>query len=97
MRVRSLLVLGAAVAVLVHGIAGHELPLSGHEGDMAGAAMGLCLLLVTAAGLWPVRRDEGATRPAVPTALDAPAPAPAPSRIDARARASPPVLQRFRN
>lgn len=50
-RIRPLLAATAVAAVLAYGLSGHALPQkSGHDG-MAGAATGLCLLLVTVLGL----------------------------------------------
>ena len=96
-RSRSLLATTAVAAVLAYGLAGHSLPqMSSHDG-MVGAAAGLCLLLVT------IVRVVAAPPPAPPPpALTTEAPllriaSPFLRPIDGRARASPAVLQRYRN
>jgi hypothetical protein len=45
--IRSLLAASAVAAVMIHGLSGHGLPQSSHDG-MAGAIAALCLLLATA-------------------------------------------------
>jgi hypothetical protein len=93
---RSLLAGAAAAAVLAYGGAGHALPdVNSHEG-MAGSTLGLCLLLVTVLGLTALPRPERprtirALALIMPVAVHRAAP------LDARARASPSALQRFRN
>ncbi len=96
-RIRSLLAATAVAAVLSYGLSGHSLPqMSGHDG-MAGAAAGLCLLLVTVLGFIAAPKLQ-AHRPTVVTEA-APGyvePPPWPP-LNGRARASPSALQRFRN
>jgi hypothetical protein len=96
-RLRPLLAAAAAAALLSYGLFGHALPrLESHDG-MPGAAAGLCLLLVTALGYAALKRPK-AERPAlVANAHPAYVGAPARPPLDTRARASPSVLQRFRN
>ena len=96
-RLRSLLAATAVAAVLAYGLGGHGLPqMSSHDG-MAGAAAGLCLLLAAVLGVGAMRRPEShhtpAERDVAPIAVAPPPPAP----LDGRARASPAVLQRYRN
>jgi hypothetical protein len=94
---RSSLAAAAAVAVLAYGGAGHALPdVNSHEG-MAGSTLGLCLLLVTALGLTALPRPERPARTIRALALIMPVAVHAVARLDARARASPSALQRFRN
>lgn len=94
---RSVFAAAAAAAVLAYGAAGHGLPqMSSHEG-MAGSTIGLCFLLVTVVGLVALPRPEGPARPTRMLVVETPAPAPALAPLDARARASPSALQRFRN
>ena len=93
---RALLAAIVVAAVLSYGLSGHGLQQVSHEG-MSGVAVGLCLLFVTALALAAPRRAEP-HRPAVAAELVAVYVGPAPGpRLDARARASPSVLQRFRN
>lgn len=86
----------AVACVLAYGLAGHGLPTAGAHDGMAGVAAGLCALFLTS--VLVSRR-----RPAAPTARVAhgtrlaPTPACRPATVDVRARASPAVLQRFRN
>jgi hypothetical protein len=96
-RVRSLLAATAVAAVLSYGLSGHGLPqMSSHDG-MAGAAAGLCLLLATALAFaampTPGAHHTPVLREAAPAAVSAAPRTP----LDGRARASPSVLQRFRN
>ncbi|MEO8290460.1 MAG: hypothetical protein ABI649_05630 [Gaiellaceae bacterium] len=96
---RLLLAAVAAAAVLAYGTAGHGLPqMKSHEG-MAGSAIGLCLLLVSVVVIITVPRSEVPRRflQALALAVAAPTAAFALAPLDARARASPRVLQRFRN
>jgi len=96
-RIRPLLAASAAAAILSYGLVGHGLPqLTAHD-DMAGAAAGLCLLLATV--LVSAALPKNATLRAAVIEVDAPRytpPAPS-SPLDGRARASPSMLQRFRN
>ena len=94
---RTLLACAAAWAVLAYGATGHGIPkLDAHDG-MAGATMGLCLLLVTVVALTRLQRPRPGPRRS-PVRTNGAAPEPAVIRaIDARERASPSVLQRFRN
>ena len=96
-RVRALLAVTAAAAVLSYGLGSHALPqMSGHDG-MAGAAAGLCLLLATALVVAVVARPEarGARVRCITAAIAFSAPPPPP--LDGRSRASPSALGRFRN
>jgi hypothetical protein len=97
LRLRSLLATTAVAAVLVYGLSGHGLTqMSSHEG-MAGAAAGLCLLLVSLLRHVVTAKPEKRPTPVpMDAAPGAAMPAPPPP-VDARARASPRVLQRFRN
>ena len=96
-RFRSLLAATAVAAVLSSGLTGHALPqMSGHDG-MAGAAAGLCLLLASALTFvalpTPEAHDLVLLKDAAPSYV-----APQPRALqDARTRASPSALQRFRN
>ena len=97
--VRSFLATTVVAAVLSYGLSGHGLPqVSSHDGMAGGAAAGgLCLLLATAlACVAPPKPDAGRTpvlRGTAPVAVASPLDAP----LDAKARASPCALQRFRN
>jgi hypothetical protein len=94
---RSLLAAAVVAAVLAYGAAGHGLPqVSTHEG-MVGSTTGLCLLLVTVLGLIAMPRAEGPPRPVRAIGVPAPDATPVLAPLDARARASPSSLQRFRN
>lgn len=96
-RARSLLVTAAVAGVLFYGFAGHALQQRASHEDMAGAAIGLCMLLVTVTGLLAIPRPQVRLAHAV-AALPAPTSAhPLPAAPDGRARASPTALQRFRN
>jgi hypothetical protein len=91
-RIRSLLAATAVAALLAYGMSAHGMPQMNHEG-MAGAAAGLCLLLVTilapvALPITEVRQpalvaDEKPRRIALPQISPD--------------KASPRVLRRFRN
>jgi hypothetical protein len=98
MGLRSLVAAAAAAAVLTYGLAGHGLPqVNSHEG-MAESTLGLCVLLVTVVGLVAVPRPHGSPLPTrAVRAFPLTAAAPARRPDDARARASPSALQRFRN
>lgn len=87
----------AVAGVLSYGLLGHGLSqVSGHDG-MIGASAGLCLLLVTVLGYAATPKPE-APHPAVVENLARPYMGPPPRPpLDARARASPSALQRFRN
>jgi hypothetical protein len=63
---------------------------------MAGVAAGLCLLLVTALGCIAAPKPERHLLP-VPSVEMRPVFASVPHQPDGRARASPRILQRFRN
>lgn len=94
--IRSLLAATAIAAVLSYGLSGHGLPQMSHDG-MAGAGVGLCLLLAVALGCIATtepeaRNHEVATEAASPF-LDPRLHQP----LDGRARASPTALQRFLN
>jgi hypothetical protein len=95
-RLRALLATTAAIAVLVHGLAGHRLSDLG-EDHMTGAAVGLCLLLATV--VVSAAAPKVAVHRGVVVAKAAPAYVTAPSSRtrDGRARASPSALMRFRN
>jgi len=95
-RTRSLLAAGVAAAVFAYGL-GHGLPqLSSHEG-MAGAAAGLCLLLVTAIGSVAVAKPTERRPVPVPAAATMHLEPTPRTPVDARERASPQALQRFLN
>jgi hypothetical protein len=95
-RIRSLLAATAVAAVLSYGFFGHAHSPSSHNG-MAGATVGLCLLLVTVLGFATRPKPAAhhlavvadAARTYVGLRLRPP--------LDGRARASPRTLQRFRN
>jgi hypothetical protein len=95
-RVRSLLAATAAAAVLAHGLTGHGLPQMSH-GDMAKAAAGVCLLLVTVLPGVAVPTVGAGELRTTAIAMATPMSATLDRVSDARSRASPPVLQRFRN
>jgi len=96
-RLRVALATTAAAGVLAYAVAGHGLPqTSSHEG-MAGSTIGLCLLLVTVVGSVATIRPARPAQRLRPISLLAPEAAPAPEPLDARSRASPSTLQRFRN
>jgi hypothetical protein len=95
-RIRSLLAATAVAAVLAYGVFGHGVPQMSHEG-MAGVAAGLCVLLVTVLPFLALPKPEardlvvaGDTGPGYAASAMLPP-------LDAKARASPRVLQRFRN
>jgi hypothetical protein len=95
-RTRSLLAATAVAAVLAYGLSDHAMPGMSHE-SMAGAAAGLCLLLVTVLPYVAVptvaNREPAVVANAAPGYIATPRLSPR----DARARASPRTLQRFRN
>ena len=94
---RSWLAAAVVAAVLAYGVGGHGLPqMSSHEG-MAGAAIGLCLLLVNVLSIVALSRPEGRRQQIRAIAVEAPTAPPTPAPLDAKARASPSALQRFRN
>jgi hypothetical protein len=96
-RVRSVVAATIVAAVLSYGLSGHGLPqLSDHDG-MAGAAAGLCLLLATALTFAAIPRLAATRMPVLQDAAPTAAASPPPTHLDGRARASPSVLQRFRN
>lgn len=94
---RSLLAGVAAAALLAYGAAGHLVAAPSSHDDMAGSALGLCLLLVTILGITRLKPPQ---QPAT-SARFTPRPLPplnlAIGPLDRRARASPRVLQRFLN
>lgn len=95
-RVRRLLAATVVAAVLAYGLSGHGLQQVSHEG-MAGAALGLCLLFVMALAVavpgGPEPNEAAVAAEPVPPYAGLPPGTP----FDGRARASPRVLQRFRN
>jgi hypothetical protein len=95
-RIRALVASTAAAAVLVHGLVGHGLPHASDDG-MAGAAAGLCLLLVPALAFARMRTPGVHHTPVLGEAASIAVSAPRRSPLDGRARASPSALQRFRN
>ena len=96
-RTRPLLAATAVAAVLSYSLSAHGLPqLSAHDG-MAGASAGLCLLLATALAYTAIRRPEMQHRAVATDAAPRYVEWPARTALDARARASPSALQRFRN
>jgi hypothetical protein len=96
-RVRSLLAVTAVAAVLSYGLSGHGLPqMSSHDG-MAGAAASLCLLLATALAFAAMPTSAAHGTPVLREVAPIPVRSAPPEPLDGRARASPSVLQRFRN
>ena len=95
MRVRSLLAATAVVTVLFYGLSGHSVSHISHDG-MAGATLGLCLLLVTALGFAAIP-DPERSRAVVVRASAVYVRRPPRTLLDGRTRASPTVLRRFRN
>jgi hypothetical protein len=95
-RIRPLLATAAVAAVLVYGLSGHEMAQMSHE-EMAGAAAGLCLLLATAVCYVAAPKPAADQRAVIADAVLTYVAAPPGSRLDARTRASPVALQRFRN
>ncbi len=96
-RSRSLVAAIAVSAVILYGLAGHGLlHMNGQEG-MAGAAAGLCLLLMTALGYIAVPKPEVPRKAMVTAGPRARGRLPEPPPAEGRARASPVALQRFRN
>ncbi|MFN2470464.1 MAG: hypothetical protein ABR583_05640 [Gaiellaceae bacterium] len=94
-RTRSLLAATAAAGLLAYGIGGHGLAHAGPHAGLAAGAAGLCLLLVTVLRrATPAALPEGSLvlvgAPFFPTPVQLPT-------AERKARASPPVLQRFRN
>jgi hypothetical protein len=87
----------AIAAVLAHGLSGHGLPQMSSHDDLMGAAAGVCLLLastlVFTAMPTPRAGHAAVLRDAAPTVVS-----PAPRvPLEGRSRASPSVLERFRN
>jgi hypothetical protein len=95
-RTRSLLAATAVAAVFAYGLSAHVMPQMNHEG-MAGAAAGLCLLLVTVLPYVAVPKGETRHPAAVADVAFSYVATPRIPLRDARARASPRTLQRFRN
>jgi hypothetical protein len=96
-RIRSGLAAAVIAALMSYGLTGHAVPqINSHDG-MAGATVGLCLLLATVLGLAaaprPERNRAALVTDAAPAFVDQPSPPP----LDGRARASPSALQRFRH
>jgi uncharacterized protein (DUF305 family) len=86
----------STAGVLAYATAGHGLPdMVSHEG-MAGATIGLCLLLAPALIRLPLRRVGTVARALLALPFPAPVPAPVLPPVDGRSRASPGLLQRFR-
>jgi hypothetical protein len=94
--IRAVLATTAVTSVLVHGLAGHGLPQAGDDG-MAGAVVGMCLLVATAVAFAAAPKPE--TPPRAIVTDEAPFYVTAIPNLspDGRARASPSALQRFRN
>jgi hypothetical protein len=93
--IRSLLAGTAVAAVMIHGLSGHGLPQSSHDG-MVGATAGACLLLATALA-YATMPPPGNHTPVLWEAAAIVVSAPPDAPLDGRARASPSALQRFRN
>jgi hypothetical protein len=95
-RIRMLVAATAIAAVLSHGLSGHGLPQMSSD-DVAGAAAGVCLLLASALVFTmmptPRRGRTAVLRKAVRIAVSSAPRVP----LDGRSRASPSVLERFRN
>jgi hypothetical protein len=95
-RIRALVAASAAAAVLVHGLVAHGLP---HMSDdaMAGAAVGLCLVLATTVASAAAPKAKTHQRVVLADAVPAYVAARHSSPLDGKARASPSALSRFRN
>ena len=94
-RVRPLLAAAAVVAVLSYGLSDHDFHhMGGHDG-IAGAAV--CLLFATALAFARAPAPSAAHTRLLPRAWANGAATAPRTAIDARARASPSALQRFRN
>lgn len=96
MRFRSLLAATAVAAVLAHGLSGHGMPQLVDD-DMAKVAAGFCLLLVTVLTVTAAPNPEAGERPGIVALPSIHVPRAAHAMPDARSRASPRALQRFRN
>lgn len=96
-RSSSLVAAVAVSAVVLYGLAGHGLLHIESQDGIAGAAAGLCLVLVTMLGCIAVPRPEVLWKAVVTVGPRAHGGPPEPPRADGRARASPVTLQRFRN
>jgi hypothetical protein len=95
--IRAVLACAAMWAILAYGAAGHGVPkVASHDG-MAGATVGLCMLLVTVVALTGVQPPHAPLLRTTTLAHRTIKLLEVGPRIDARARASPSVLQRFRN
>jgi hypothetical protein len=95
-RIRALLAATALTSILAYSVSAHGVSLMSHDG-MAGAAAGLCLLLVTLLA-YPAAPRPQASRFRVVTRAEPVSGDPERGPlIDGRARASPIRLQRFRN
>lgn len=95
--IRPILAAVAAAAVLGYAYAGHALPQMDAHNGMAGAAVGLCLLLTTVVARVVLSRRDLAPVPVGLLEWAAPHPEPTLPPPDGRGRASPRRLQRFRN
>jgi hypothetical protein len=96
-RIHLQLATTAVAAVLFYGLSGHSVPQVSSHDDMAGAAAGLCLLLVTVLGYVATPKPQAHERVVVADAAPGyvePSPRPP---LSGRARASPSTLWRFRN
>ncbi|MBA3716854.1 MAG: hypothetical protein H0W87_01325 [Actinobacteria bacterium] len=93
-RVHAGLATIAVAAILLYGFAGHG-PLYMNQDGMTGAA-GICLLVVTLLGCVAAARPEAHRFPLSIAAVLSVG-ADVPRSPDGRARASPRILQRFRN
>jgi hypothetical protein len=81
---------------LAYGLSGHGMPQMSHDG-VAGAAAGLCLLLVTVLPYLAVPKRETRDVALVVEGTPRYVAWPTTPALDVRARASPHALQRFRN
>jgi hypothetical protein len=95
-RIRLFLAATAVGAVLAYGLSDHGVAQMSHD-DMAGAAVGLCLLLVTALPSLALPKPQAGDHAVVADAVPNHVASPTIRELNARARASPAVLQRFRN
>jgi hypothetical protein len=96
-RTRSLLAVLAAASIIGYGIGGHALPMVESHDGMAGAGAGLCLLLAVGVACAVALRPQAQSFPVPLAALPITVDRVRERVVDQRARASPVVLQRFRN